>query len=59
MAPGEADDRDDGSPDESTKERVDRELIELLNDGSRGAPRRAGVVRVLARHPVSISDSGS
>jgi hypothetical protein len=32
MAPNEADDRDDASPDESTKERVDRELIELLNE---------------------------
>ena len=32
MAPDEADDRDDASPDESKKERVDRELIELLNE---------------------------
>jgi Family of unknown function (DUF6328) len=32
MAPDVADDRDDGSPDESKKERVDRELIELLNE---------------------------
>ena len=38
MAPGEADDRDDGSPDESTKERVDRELIELLNDARVALP---------------------
>lgn len=32
MAPGEANDRDGSSPDESRKERVDRELIELLNE---------------------------
>jgi Family of unknown function (DUF6328) len=32
MAPDGGDDRGDGSPDESTKERVDRELIELLNE---------------------------
>jgi hypothetical protein len=38
MAPDEADDRDDGSPDESTKERVDRELIELLNDARVALP---------------------
>jgi Family of unknown function (DUF6328) len=32
MAPDGGDDRGDGSPDESKKERVDRELIELLNE---------------------------
>lgn len=32
MAPDGADHRDDGSRDESKKERVDRELIELLNE---------------------------
>jgi hypothetical protein len=32
MVPNEADDRDDGSRGESKKERVDRELIELLNE---------------------------
>jgi hypothetical protein len=38
MAPGEADDRDGTSPGESTKERVDRELIELLNDARVALP---------------------
>ena len=38
MAPDETDDRDGASPDESTKERVDRELIELLNDARVALP---------------------
>ena len=38
MAPDEGDDRDEASPGETKKERVDRELIELLNEARVALP---------------------
>jgi len=38
MAPDDPNDRNDASPDETKKERIDRELIELLNDARVALP---------------------